>query len=1209
LKSSSKFTTRMLAWGLALGLSVTVSEHMVAQDDIQGSPPSQQAASQETQQPGREALLKARQALALGDVPTAKQYLAEAQEHADASSDFDSPDQLTAMLERHGQLVEMARSGDADQYNQKAAEFFLEQARSLMKYRDLATAESLILQAKQFPADFSDREVTPDSLLGALQQQKGHAAVSGSNQEVAKSAADRLLSQAQLAFDQKDYDQAARLVAEVKAMDLPASAFSDSVIVPWELDLQIRNAQSRTSGFASEVATESDRTNESVAQAVYDPERDATRNQPAGHTANDDSSSVMNSRGQELYESGVHALEQRDDDRALEYFRLAWQYEDQLDDATRSKLRDQLQALQASAPQRADLAGGFEAIDDVDQVMRQKFQSEVIRARATAERMMEDGDPRGARSHMESLREKVASSPLDDASKRQLLNAVEREIADMNSYIEQNRAQIETDELNQSRIGEVEEMRSRRYQVEQEVAKLVDEFERLKHEERYPEAMQVARQARQLAPEMEVVQAMYEKAQLVYNLELQRDLKEAKADYFLEGLNDADRAAIGGATFVEPIRWGSENEWADLSKRRLEALESSRYRSESERQIYSLLRNQKVQFTFTRTPLAEALDVLAERIGVNVVIDNRALQLENVAQDAPVDMVINNPISAGSALNIILGNLNLVYVVEDEVVKVTSKEVQQSEKKEKVYYVGDLVVPIQNFQTSLNSTFISPYGQANAWGRQNMGGLNGSDMYAQTGGGGVTQAGLAPALEAAQTGGSPVAMGQQIPNGLGGNLGMGRLGMGGSPQAGMPFQQQIGPPSIGNPGGITEADFDDLIELIQETIDPDSWEENGGTGRLRPFASNLSLVVTATQEVQDQIQDLLTRLRQLNDVQIVIEVRFITLNDDFFERLGIDFDFKLEDGSNLTPPGGDSFTQAGSVGGGFSSSSIVGRDADSENQNITGDLDLLFSQNSFGATIPQFGNFNAGNGANFGFAILSDIEVYFLINAAKGDSRTNVVLAPTVTMFNGQSATVSDFSQNPFVTGIIPIVGDFAAAQQPIISLLPEGTQLNVQAVASSDRRFVRMTMVPFFSRIESVSEFTFEGSTSQRRDTRTDIGDLVDSLTPDNAPKLGRGEEVEIIQEGTTVQLPVLAITNVSTTVSVPDGGTVLLGGIKSQSEGRTEAGVPMLSNIPYLNRLFKNVSIGRETQSLMMMVTPKIIITEEEELEQTGINSQAGR
>jgi general secretion pathway protein D len=41
----------------------------------------------------------------------------------------------------------------------------------------------------------------------------------------------------------------------------------------------------------------------------------------------------------------------------------------------------------------------------------------------------------------------------------------------------------------------------------------------------------------------------------------------------------------------------------------------------------------------------------------------------------------------------------------------------------------------------------------------------------------------------------------------------------------------------------------------------------------------------------------------------------------------------------------------------------------------------------------------------------------------------------------------------------------------------------------------------------------------------------------------------------------------------------------------------VPLLSKIPWVSRLFKNVAIGRDAQSLMMMVTPRIIIQEEEE------------
>ena len=81
-------------------------------------------------------------------------------------------------------------------------------------------------------------------------------------------------------------------------------------------------------------------------------------------------------------------------------------------------------------------------------------------------------------------------------------------------------------------------------------------------------------------------------------------------------------------------------------------------------------------------------------------------------------------------------------------------------------------------------------------------------------------------------------------------------------------------------------------------------------------------------------------------------------------------------------------------------------------------------------------------------------------------------------------------------------------------------------------------------------------------------------------------------------LQQPTFTTINVETTVNVPDGGTVLLGGLKTLVRGRNEFGPPILSKIPYINRLFKNVGYGREAQSLMIMVTPRIIINEEEEL-----------
>ena len=424
-----------------------------------------------------------------------------------------------------------------------------------------------------------------------------------------------------------------------------------------------------------------------------------------------------------------------------------------------------------------------------------------------------------------------------------------------------------------------------------------------------------------------------------------------------------------------------------------------------------------------------------------------------------------------------------------------------------------------------------------------------------------------------------------------------------------------GSPGPGSLGGGAQPDFDSLIDLITSTVKPTTWDSVGGPGSIASFENNLSLVVSQTQDVHDEIADLLEQLRRLQDLQVTIEVRFITLNDNFFERIGVNFDFDIKD--NVLGKGISFDTRslpgiAAAGTGSFGTASGIPSVTQNTSRTIvagmslpttySSDLDIPFTQNSYALAVPQFGGFDATAGAQLGFAILSNVEAYFFLNAAQGDKRSNVLQAPKVTLFNGQQAYVSDTTQSPFVISVIPVVGDFAAAQQPVIIVLSQGTFMTVQAVVSNDRRFVRLTVVPFFSQIGAVNTFQFTGSTSSTTDT-TRQG-LLSSVTNPNKVFNNNTNNTTTSSSGTTVQLPSFSFVTVTTTVSVPDGGTVLLGGIKRLSEGRNEFGVPLLNKLPYINRLFKNVGIGRETQSLMMMVTPRIIIQEEEE-EKLGIES----
>lgn len=64
-----------------------------------------------------------------------------------------------------------------------------------------------------------------------------------------------------------------------------------------------------------------------------------------------------------------------------------------------------------------------------------------------------------------------------------------------------------------------------------------------------------------------------------------------------------------------------------------------------------------------------------------------------------------------------------------------------------------------------------------------------------------------------------------------------------------------------------------------------------------------------------------------------------------------------------------------------------------------------------------------------------------------------------------------------------PFFNQGAVGYQPVIIWIPEGTNLGASAVISADRRYVRITCVPFFSAIREVNIFNMAtGDNTQGR-------------------------------------------------------------------------------------------------------------------------------
>jgi general secretion pathway protein D len=1146
-------------------------------------------------------LLEARRALSVGDVPRAQQFLGQAEQLGVAyDGPGDSPQRVAESIRACQELSALRKAeGGSGAWRQAYAKFLVNQADALVGWNDLDEGARCANEAAQLNPQFAPGGLTPQSVLERIRKLRTAGArpgAAGGGQPIsldeAKQLTSDLLAQARTALTAGDLAKAEALAEQARALGVPDEQFAPQEDRPARLAIDLDRARAEIVAIqlvdaplpmtstpgADDYAQAAEEASAGPAMRIAELPADAAPLPLPGSEALAPSNGAL-SAAFELLENGEKALKAGDRKAALDSFRAAYQQREQLDIVSQQRLQGHLQLLSAPeaeggealpAPKK-DAQGELLNTANADQaVVARQLSAEVGKRQSEAAKLREQ-DPNKSLTVLREARELVTSSQLDEGLKNQLLRRLDWSLGQTEEYIKDHKSELDLEATNREILDEIDRERVVKIEVSDRVAEQVDQFNKLVDQHRYAEAEVVANRLYEMAPDELVAQQINKQAKMIrreqWNQDIQAATEEGVASTFL-GIRDTASQALVDQN--EDFKFGPT--W-DSIKGRSALSELNSRRSLKELEIEQKLRT-PVLPRYDETPLTKVVEGLSQLAGVNIHLDPRGLEQEGVPTDAKITLNLPQEISLKSALTLILEPLHLTYTIKDEVLKITSEQIRDGEVYIQTYPVGDLVVPIPNFVPNNNI------------------GLQGliNDAYAAMGGAGVGTAGPLAVVAGTKPGQAAGPLNDKV---MAQQFGAGNQSVGG------PASMTGGP---GGLGGAASADFDSLIDLIVSTVEHDSWMENGtGEGEIQPFPTNLSLVISQTQRVHEQVADLLEQLRRLQDLQVTIEVRFIRLTDNFFERIGVDFDFNIEDRTGPPPGNPPLFTFDGDGNQvplpyePNRNSLTVGLD------NIPGlfpaytlDLDVPFRNNSFGLATPTFGV--PQTVGSFGFAILSDIEAFFVIEASQGDTRANVLQAPKVTLFNGQSAIVVDAAFRPFVISVIPVVGEFAAAQQPVIVVLSEGTMMSVQAVVSDDRRYVRLTLVPFFSSIGDVREFTFEGSETTSTSSASSDDD-------DDGNNEDEEEAEEITRSGTTVQLPTFEVISVSTTVSVPDGGTVLLGGIKRLREQRNEFGVPLLSKVPYIDRLFRNVGIGRETDSLMMMVTPHIIIQEEKE-EELGVD-----
>ncbi len=213
-------------------------------------------------------------------------------------------------------------------------------------------------------------------------------------------------------------------------------------------------------------------------------------------------------------------------------------------------------------------------------------------------------------------------------------------------------------------------------------------------------------------------------------------------------------------------------------------------------------------------------------------------------------------------------------------------------------------------------------------------------------------------------------------------------------------------------------------------------------------------------------------------------------------------------------------------------------------------------------------------GINSSWGTLDDLQVGFIIRATQMHKNSKQLTSPKAVVMNGESATMSVTSERRIVSSSSLVSESVGVGDVPLFQSYWEreteeietGVQMSITPTITADKKYVILRITTYLT-------------------------DLLDA-TPVTVQAIQGGE---ILEDSFT--LPTTRQSSIQTRVSVPDRGTVMLGGLTLTGESERESGVPILSKLPVLGRLFSNRSEVKDKQILLILVKPIIMLQEETE------------
>ena len=349
---------------------------------------------------------------------------------------------------------------------------------------------------------------------------------------------------------------------------------------------------------------------------------------------------------------------------------------------------------------------------------------------------------------------------------------------------------------------------------------------------------------------------------------------------------------------------------------------------------------------------------------------------------------------------------------------------------------------------------------------------------------------------------------------------------------------------------------DELLSLIARELnaggEAEGEEEVEGI-RIHPGGKLMALT---TLQNHIKLAKILERFRKATGMMVTVESRFLDIQDNFLESIGINIGNTQANFLPNTIPDIDGNGTALNPGYEFT-------DAGGEMNLRVASIGAL--SNPLGSQVNPFNLSGTGGGTYQVNAINPDRFVLeALLTGVAKDQEIRRLNSPRVTAFNTQTAHTLVVNQAAYIqdlevnqTGVIPVIN-------PVIGVLNTGSILEVRPTISFDRKYVVL------------------------------------EIQPTLAEQIGESQALLNLSGGFTtvpVQLPIVSVTKIKTTVNVPDGGTVLLGGLKREVKQEASIGLPALRRIPLANLFFGRNAGAALRSNLFVLINTHITVVHEEE------------